>query len=63
LLSAEGINDRGQIVGYGSFDGQTRAFLLTPTAVPEPSGLALLGVGALAVAMSLRRSKPPGDYA
>ncbi|MBM3844738.1 MAG: DUF3466 family protein [Verrucomicrobia bacterium] len=28
LQSAEGINDRGDIVGYGSFQGQTRAFLL-----------------------------------
>jgi surface-anchored protein len=26
--SAEGINDRGDIVGYGSYQGQTRAFLL-----------------------------------
>jgi len=47
LLSAEGINDRGQIVGYGSFGGQTRAFLLTPNAVPEPSSLAILSVGGL----------------
>jgi probable HAF family extracellular repeat protein len=30
LTSAEGINDRGQIVGFGTFQGQTRAFLLTP---------------------------------
>ncbi len=30
LRSAEGINDRGQIVGFGTFEGQTRAFLLTP---------------------------------
>ncbi len=28
LQSAEGINDRGDIVGYGSYQGQTRAFLL-----------------------------------
>ena len=30
LESAEGINDRGQIVGFGLHDGQRRAFLLTP---------------------------------
>jgi uncharacterized membrane protein len=30
LRSAEGINDRGQIVGFGTFGGETRAFLLTP---------------------------------
>ncbi len=48
LQSAEGINDRGQIVGYGQFGGQTRAYLLTP-AVPEPSGFVLAGFGGLAV--------------
>ncbi|TVP53948.1 MAG: hypothetical protein EA351_14190, partial [Gemmatimonadales bacterium] len=30
LRAAMGINDRGQIVGYGLKDGQTRAFLLEP---------------------------------
>ncbi len=30
LRSAEAIDDAGRIVGFGSFDGQTRAFLLTP---------------------------------
>lgn len=30
LRSAESLNERGQIVGFGSRDGQTRAFLLTP---------------------------------
>src|SRR3712207_9335136 len=30
LTDATGINDRGQIVGHGLFNGQTRAFLLTP---------------------------------
>lgn len=30
LRAATGINDRGQIVGYGLLEGQTRAFLLTP---------------------------------
>lgn len=33
LQAAEGINDRGQIIGNGSFGGQTRAFLLEPTPV------------------------------
>ena len=33
LRSAEGINADGAIVGYGTFGGNTRAFLLTP--VPE----------------------------
>lgn len=43
LLSAEGINDAGDIVGYGTFGGVTRAFLVT---VPEPTSLAALGIAA-----------------
>ncbi len=31
LRTAEEINERGQIVGYGTVGGQTRGFLLTPT--------------------------------
>jgi probable HAF family extracellular repeat protein len=31
LEEASGINDHGQIVGYGLHHGQERAFLLTPT--------------------------------
>jgi probable HAF family extracellular repeat protein len=30
LVEARGINDGGQIVGYGKFNGEDRAFLLTP---------------------------------
>ncbi len=30
LLFAYGINENGQIVGYGTFNGQSRAFLLDP---------------------------------
>jgi probable HAF family extracellular repeat protein len=32
---ATGINERGEIVGFGIFNDQVRGFLLTP--VPEPS--------------------------
>lgn len=49
LLSAEGINDAGDIAGYGTFNGQTRAFLLT---IPEPTSMALL---ALPVLLLIRR--------
>ncbi len=43
LFSAQGINDAGQIVGFGRFEGQTRAFVLT--VVPEPASFMLLGSG------------------
>lgn len=39
------INDAGQITGYGNFNSQTRAFLLTPTSVPIPSAIWLFGSG------------------
>lgn len=44
LRSAEGINNRGQIVGFGTFNGQTQAFILN--AVPAPPGVVLALVGA-----------------
>lgn len=53
LERAADINDAGQIVGTGKFNGQTRAFLLNP--VPEPATMAALGLGALAL-MRRRRS-------
>jgi probable HAF family extracellular repeat protein len=49
LVSAQGMNDLGQIVGYGTLNGSSfdHAFLLTP--VPEPATLSLLALGALAI--------------
>ena len=38
LRQANDINDRGQIVGVGILDGETRAFLLTPTELSAPGG-------------------------
>jgi len=37
LATAHAINDSGQIVGIGIFNGQGRAFLATPVAVPPPT--------------------------
>lgn len=51
LVDARDINDSGQITGYGTFNGQTRAFLLNPVSdVPEPSAWApaLAGLAAIA---------------
>ncbi|MHB1036166.1 MAG: hypothetical protein ACYC0Y_16110, partial [Pirellulales bacterium] len=44
LIAARGVNDKGQVVGYGrTSSGQIHAFLLSPEAVPvpEPSSLAI----------------------
>ncbi len=48
LDTARDINEAGQIVGQGTIDGETHAFLLTPVAsIPEPSVifLFLFGLG------------------
>jgi probable HAF family extracellular repeat protein len=47
LVRAFGINDNGYITGDGTGPGGQHAFLLIPTAIPEPSGLVLLGIGAV----------------
>lgn len=52
LLHANAINDLGQIVGWGLFNGQERAFLLSP--IPEPASLMLMGAGLL---VCLRRKR------
>jgi probable HAF family extracellular repeat protein len=58
LTSANGINDMGQIVGTGTIDGQTHAYLLTLVVVPEPSTwfLSLVVAGGFA-AWSAKRIK------
>ena len=53
LQAARDINNNGQIVGYGSFNGAHHAFLLNP--VPEPTTIVLAAVGAMAVGWSARR--------
>ena len=54
LLEGDGINDRGQITGYGRLNGQGHAFLLTPI-VPEPSTLALGAAGVTLLLIEWRR--------
>ena len=61
LQAARDINNNGQIVGYGTHDGQHHAFLLNP--VPEPSTTVLAALGAAAAALGRsahRRFGPRG---
>jgi hypothetical protein len=58
LTQAMGINNKGQMIGFGDLGGTEHAFLMTPDAgvpapVPEPGAFALLGLGL--VAYSFRR--------
>jgi probable HAF family extracellular repeat protein len=55
---ARDINDSGQIVGYGLIGGETHSFLLTP--IPEPSALALFGIGVLGLLTSTWRRRKRG---
>ncbi len=61
LQYATGINDRGQIIGIGSFNGQYSGFLLDTdfstggTATPEPASWILFACGIIAV-LAVRRS-------
>jgi len=45
LSSVRDINDLGQIIGSGTFNGQPSGFMLTP--VPEPSSFVLAALGLL----------------
>ena len=59
LERATDINNRGQIVGYGSLNGENHAFLLSPVSpVPEPTTMLLFGTGIAGLAGTrLRRKK------
>ncbi len=55
LQYAYAINDSGQIIGFGTYNGQVRAFLLTP--VPEAGEWAMIFLGLGCVAYYARRKK------
>lgn len=64
LTTAEAINEKGQIVGYGQFNGESHAFVLTPQTSPEPesipepsSALGVLAFGSFAANFLLKRRK------
>lgn len=50
LTDASGINEQGQIVGYGMYEGAERAFLLSP--VPLPPSIVLLGSALLGLVLT-----------
>ena len=58
LLSAQGINESGAIVGYGLFHGYLRGFVATP--VPEPGRWALMLGGGGVVGAAARRRRAGG---
>lgn len=56
LLSANAINERGQIVGIGRDpSGIERGFVLTP--IPEPAGIGLIATGVMSITFAARRRR------
>ena len=54
LFQANGVNDLGQIVGVGVFNGETRGYVLTP--VPEPASASVFASAALVLLARRRRA-------
>jgi MYXO-CTERM domain-containing protein len=55
IFDAQGINSSGQIVGTGYYDGQLRAYVMTPLTTPEPWSFAPLLLGLVVLARRRRR--------
>lgn len=53
--AAVGINDKGQITGYGHLHGEVRAYVLTP--VPEPESLLMFVAGMACLLVCAQRRK------
>jgi len=62
IEEARGINDIGQITGTGKLNGQTRAFLLTPVAVPVPAAAWLFGSAIVGFIGFNRRKTGPKQF-
>jgi uncharacterized membrane protein len=61
LRQATGINDHGQITGFGQHQGKMRAFLLTPTVAPKPTVTGSTDPNASAVAGRAARKPVPSE--
>jgi probable HAF family extracellular repeat protein len=59
-VSLTSINDLGQILGFGIYNGVRQAFLLSQTDVPAPAGLAVFASGLLGLGFALRRRAGAG---
>jgi probable HAF family extracellular repeat protein len=55
LYEGNGINNAGQITGYGTISGQYHAFLLTPIPEPEIYAMLIFGLGMIGL-LARRRS-------
>jgi probable HAF family extracellular repeat protein len=56
LMVATGINENGQIVGWGRYNNHTRAYLANP--IPEPATALAFGAGLIGLLLLQRRRGP-----
>jgi len=54
FFEAAGVNDLGQIVGEGIYNGQITGFVMTP--VPEPATVGVIAIGAIGLLARRRRA-------